>query len=674
MKGISWGDQNTPTPTEDFTPRVLLLVLGPEMEEVLEQLQNAKVRVRTSEEVDEVADPRAAQPDEVLLVPQVALHRLEQFPRGARWEGARPVVAICPSASLDDLESALEHADDAIPWPEGKKNLLPRVVRMSARTRAQRDTSQLRRQVGAVQELAELLASRVEPELIYTEALDRIQTWVGSDRVLLLTFRRDGALVKMADTDEPGGAGLTMSIDGHPQVERIVEEGRTMLLLGPQEDGGEDELSRSLTDGTVKAALVVPLFWDGEVSGALQVWFDTEDRVDAVNRTFLTRLAGVLSVTLRGVEAHGRLEGQTNLTTMRAEEETPGPPEVEPYKEYFQRTLDGILVLDPLGKVMHLNLAGEQITGYSSQGVVAMTLEKLVVEQDREMLADILNQLRQEGRAESFDMGLISTSGDPIILAVSPNAVMLEEGLVVLSFRDVTEARLLEAELRSTKEYLERLIDSTVDGIIVTGAVGEVVLFNRGAERIFSRKADEIRGHALAELLGDPALLKKLDDMLAGRLDKGVRVEKVRTLVVGAGKEKMPVSISASFFAGESGEPGIVLSVRDLSERARMEERLAQTQERLAETEKQVLLAELAGTTAHELNQPLTSVMGYSELLKRRMEADDPNLRPVDIIMSEAERMADIVRKIGKITRYETKLYVGDAQILDLDKASEEEE
>jgi hypothetical protein len=46
----------------------------------------------------------------------------------------------------------------------------------------------------------------------------------------------------------------------------------------------------------------------------------------------------------------------------------------------------------------------------------------------------------------------------------------------------------------------------------------------------------------------------------------------------------------------------------------------------------------------------------------------------VDIIYREAERMAEIVRKIGKITRYETKSYVGAARILDLDKASSHEE
>jgi signal transduction histidine kinase len=65
--------------------------------------------------------------------------------------------------------------------------------------------------------------------------------------------------------------------------------------------------------------------------------------------------------------------------------------------------------------------------------------------------------------------------------------------------------------------------------------------------------------------------------------------------------------------------------------------------------------------------------MGYAELLKRKLKADDPSVRAVDIIFRESERMAEIVRKIGKITRYETITYVGDKKIIDIDKASSHE-
>jgi signal transduction histidine kinase len=101
-----------------------------------------------------------------------------------------------------------------------------------------------------------------------------------------------------------------------------------------------------------------------------------------------------------------------------------------------------------------------------------------------------------------------------------------------------------------------------------------------------------------------------------------------------------------------------------------MEQRLAQAQEQILAQERQAIVAELAGAAAHELNQPLTSVMGYSELLKRYLEPATRAFDAAEVIRSEAERMAEIVRKIGKITRYETKSYVGRARILDLDRSA----
>ena len=70
----------------------------------------------------------------------------------------------------------------------------------------------------------------------------------------------------------------------------------------------------------------------------------------------------------------------------------------------------------------------------------------------------------------------------------------------------------------------------------------------------------------------------------------------------------------------------------------------------------------------------LVRTSSYAELLRRKIKDNDPSFRPIDIIYREAERMAEIVRKIGKITKYETKPYVGDAEILDLNRATSHED
>jgi signal transduction histidine kinase len=130
------------------------------------------------------------------------------------------------------------------------------------------------------------------------------------------------------------------------------------------------------------------------------------------------------------------------------------------------------------------------------------------------------------------------------------------------------------------------------------------------------------------------------------------------------------VKISAALIM-EDGHPiGSVGIFTDIRDKLRMEARLAKAQEELRNREKQAAIAELAGATAHELNQPLTSVMGYAEMISRKLEPDSPLSGAANVIVTQAERMAEIVRKIGKITRYETISYVGGAKILDLEKAA----
>src|SRR4029078_5142253 len=71
---------------------------------------------------------------------------------------------------------------------------------------------------------------------------------------------------------------------------------------------------------------------------------------------------------------------------------------------------------------------------------------------------------------------------------------LAEVGAAILSFRDVTVPRALEAELQHTKEFLSRLIDSTVDGIIAADLRGRVIVFNQGAARLTGWSPEEVVG------------------------------------------------------------------------------------------------------------------------------------------------------------------------------------
>lgn len=108
----------------------------------------------------------------------------------------------------------------------------------------------------------------------------------------------------------------------------------------------------------------------------------------------------------------------------------------------------------------------------------------------------------------------------------------------------------------------------------------------------------------------------------------------------------------------------------------RVEERTAQlraAQAQLIEAEKTKAIVEMAGATAHELNQPLTTILGLIQLIEQNPGNEDALRKDLQRIAEAAWNMAEIVHKIGQITHYETKQYVQGIQIVDIDRAAEPE-
>jgi PAS domain S-box-containing protein len=229
--------------------------------------------------------------------------------------------------------------------------------------------------------------------------------------------------------------------------------------------------------------------------------------------------------------------------------------------------------------------------------------------------------------------------------------------------------------LTKTKVFLERVIDASVDAIISADMNGRVLLFNRAAQRCYGYDAKDVVGRMNVRSLYPRGQAGQIMRLIHAKEHGGPgRLERYRTDVLASDGSRVPVLLSAALILDHGRPVGSVGIFNDLRERLRIEAELTAAQDELQTREKQALIAELAGTAAHELNQPLTSVLGYAELIRRRVGEDSPLVRASDAIVQEAERMAEIVRKIGMITRYETKTYVGTAKIIDLDRAIESED
>ena len=118
----------------------------------------------------------------------------------------------------------------------------------------------------------------------------------------------------------------------------------------------------------------------------------------------------------------------------------------------------------------------------------------------------------------------------------------------------------------------------------------------------------------------------------------------------------------------------MVLRVNAALERAgRIRVQVEAEQEKRMEEERRKAVVELAGAAAHEMNQLLFAIRAYvqvvsSQVDRQRLQSD------LNMLEEALTAMGDMIRKLGSVKRYETKEYLDDIRILDLDKASAEED
>ncbi len=96
------------------------------------------------------------------------------------------------------------------------------------------------------------------------------------------------------------------------------------------------------------------------------------------------------------------------------------------------------------------------------------------------------------------------------------------------------------------------------------------------------------------------------------------------------------------------------------------------TRKLLAEEKLQGVL-EMAGAVCHELNQPLQSISGFSQLLMMQTTESDSRYEYISIIKEQIDKMGEITKKLMRITRYETVNYIESTRIIDIHRASEDE-
>ena len=227
-------------------------------------------------------------------------------------------------------------------------------------------------------------------------------------------------------------------------------------------------------------------------------------------------------------------------------------------------------------------------------------------------------------------------------------------GFALLVGRDVGERAATERYLRAERDRLNKFIHSMRDGLILLSGTGDVLYTNPSMEQMFEPYALPVVCHRwLKEFSSEDSTdLQGLASAYAG---------KTLTLESGDGRHFM---VTRSFLFEARNRAMVMLMVKDVTDQVEMEQQNRQLQIELMRESKLSELGTLSAGIAHNLNGPLTGILGLCDLLELRGDENEDVKR----IRQAAQTMREIVANLMVKSRSERETQPRDILIEDIIK------
>ena len=312
------------------------------------------------------------------------------------------------------------------------------------------------------------------------------------------------------------------------------------------------------------------------------------------------------------------------------------------FTQLFESLQEGVYISNPDGRLLEVNPALVTILGYDSkEDLLSQPPEQLSVDSGGDPVLGRTGS--QSGRTRTREVRLRRKDGG-VAVCEDTSAGVMEAGRVIRyqgTLVDVTEKRAMERQLRRQEEFQRHLLESFPDLILVLDLKGQYTFV--------SARIAELLGYGPEHLMG-----KNVDD---AEITSPELAALYRTVATGKssltsceygsrhhdGSWRTMLGMASPMLDAEGHPAGVIISVRDVTTEKKMEQQIIQS-ERLA------AMGQMIGGFAHELNNPLTVILGNAELLQEG-DTSEGARKQLAVLHQQARRAAEIVQNLQYFAR-----------------------
>ena len=323
------------------------------------------------------------------------------------------------------------------------------------------------------------------------------------------------------------------------------------------------------------------------------------------------------------------------------------------HRNLIEVSIDPLVTIDSNGKIMDVNKATEQVTGFTREELAGTYFSDYFTEPEKARIG--YKKVFKEGTVKDYELEIRHKDGHLTQVLYNASVYHNESGEIAgifASAKNITKRKFAEKIAREANTYNRNLIEASPDPLVTISSSGIITDVNKSTAEATGRTREELIGTDFCNYFTDP------DNARIGYQQvfaKGFVKDYPLTIRHKDGR-LMDVLYNATIYRNTDGKiMGVFAAARDVTARKKAENDNIRLQKELLHLSRVMTMGELTATLAHELNQPLLSIRSNAQAAQRFMEKENPDLNEIKDILSDIikdnRRASDVIIKIRALMK-----------------------